>query len=326
MKNRTRTYALVPSLLLAISLVATSCASDDAALDDTVLAGDVALADGGTADSTTVDSPATEESESEDSEPEENESEDSVSSASGEIATTDDEGVTAMEDEMLASELDALPVGELTQEEIDGLAFMREEEKLAGDVYVALYDEWGLNIFNNISGAESTHTAAVKTLLDRYDIADPSEGLAPGEFTNPEIQALYDDLVETGSQSVVDALRVGALIEDLDISDLQDRATQTPDINLVYDNLERGSRNHMRAFIRQLDAEGVEYTPIYLSQAEFDEIISTPTEQGSGHGEGGGHEEGEGGGHGEGGEGKGGKGNGRGKGAGGGMGTGHSDG
>ncbi len=310
MKNRTRTHALVPSLLLAISLVATSCASDDAALDDTILAGDVASADGGAAEPTTAESTAGEESESEEGE----------SSAGGEIAITDDEGVTAMEAEMLTNELDALPVSDLTQDEIDGLAFMREEEKLAGDVYVALYDEWGLNIFNNISGAESTHTAAVKTLLDRYDIADPSEGLAPGEFINPEIQALYNDLVETGSQSVVDALLVGALIEDLDISDLQDRATQTPDINLVYDNLERGSRNHMRAFIRQLDAEGVEYTPIYLSQAEFDEIISTPTEQGSGHGEGGGHGEGEGG------EGKGGKGNGRGKGAGGGMGAGHSDG
>ncbi len=282
MKNRIHTHTLVPSLLLAISLVATSCASDDTAQDDMILAGDVALAESATDESL--------------------ESEEVATSANGVSTSTDDDGATAIETETLASELDALPVSDLTQDEIDGLAFMREEEKLAGDVYVALYDQWGLDIFSNISEAESTHTAAVKTLLDRYNIDDPAAGLARGEFTNPEIQALYDNLVETGSQSVVDALLVGALIEDLDISDLQDRATQTPDIDLVYDNLERGSRNHMRAFIRQLEAQGVDYTPIYLSQDEFDEIVSTPTEQGSGHGgQGGGHGQGQGGRHGAGG-------------------------
>jgi hypothetical protein len=171
----------------------------------------------------------------------------------------------------------------LTEAEEEGLMYMREEEKLAGDVYDAMYDQWGLQIFDNISDAEVMHTDSVKTLLDRYGLDDPAAGLAPGEFTNPELQALYDELVATGSQSLTDALLVGALIEDVDIFDLQNLESDNPDIDLVYSNLERGSRNHMRAFVGQLERNDVEYTPTYLSQEAFDEIISTPNEMGSGH-------------------------------------------
>ena len=183
----------------------------------------------------------------------------------------------------LDDQLAAFPVADLTEAEEDGLVYMREEEKLAGDVYDAMYDQWGLQIFDNISDAEVTHTDSVKTLLDRYGLEDPAAGLAPGEFTNPELQALYDELVATGSQSLTDALLVGALIEDVDIFDLQNLKSTNPDIDLVYSNLERGSRNHLRAFVKQLDRNDAGYTPTYLSQEAFDEIVSTPSEMGSGH-------------------------------------------
>ncbi len=168
----------------------------------------------------------------------------------------------------------------LSQADSDGLAFMREEEKLAGDVYQAMFDVWGLQIFDNIAAAEQTHTEAVVDLLDRYELPDPAEGLGPGEFSNPDLQALYDELVRTGSQSVTDALEVGALIEELDITDLRLRASDQTDIDSVYATLERGSRNHLRAFIRQLEREGVTYTPDYLDQDSFDQIVDTPTERG----------------------------------------------
>ncbi|MDH4280870.1 MAG: DUF2202 domain-containing protein, partial [Acidimicrobiia bacterium] len=113
-----------------------------------------------------------------------------------------------------------MPAG-LSQADRDGLAFMREEEKLAGDVYLAMYDTSGLPIFQNIADAEQTHTTAVAALLDQYQLPDPAEALAPGEFSNPDLQAFYDELVEIGSQSATDALRVGALIEELDITDLR---------------------------------------------------------------------------------------------------------
>ncbi|MDP2350533.1 MAG: DUF2202 domain-containing protein [Chloroflexota bacterium] len=174
----------------------------------------------------------------------------------------------------------ALPVATLTAEEIDGLLWMREEEKLAHDVYVTLGEAWGSRVFENISRAETTHAEAVKTLLDRYGIADPAAGAAVGVFTNPDLQALYNDLVARGKTSLVDAFTVGALIEDLDISDLRERATDTPDIALVYADLEQGSENHLRAFVRSLGRQGVTYTPTYISVGEFESIIGATTGQG----------------------------------------------
>jgi len=99
---------------------------------------------------------------------------------------------------------------------------------------------------------------------------------------NPDLQLLYDDLIAQGNQSLEAALTVGATIEDLDIADLQQRATDTPDIALVYANLEKGSRNHMRAFVRNLDQRGVAYSPVYISQADFDAIVSSSMQQGAG--------------------------------------------
>lgn len=178
------------------------------------------------------------------------------------------------------------PSGELSPVEAQGLLYMREEEKLARDVYLVLYEQWGMQVFSNIADSESTHMAAVKTLLDRYGLADPVESKAAGEFANEELQALYDQLVEQGSQSLVEALKVGAAIEGIDILDLDEYVAQTDkaDIQQVYDNLLRGSRNHLRAFVSSLERQGVEYEPVYLSREAFDEILNSGTEQGGGQG------------------------------------------
>lgn len=192
------------------------------------------------------------------------------------------DGVTRIPGGDLKTQLDAIPRADLTAGEEAGLLWMREEEKLAGDVYTVLGEQWGTKAFTNIAAAEQTHTDAVKALLDRYEIADPSADKGAGSFTDPAIQELYTSLVEQGSGSLVDALTVGATIEDLDIADLQARATDTADIALVYANLERGSRNHLRAFTKQLDRNGASYTPSHITQAEYDAIVSSGIERGSG--------------------------------------------
>ena len=172
----------------------------------------------------------------------------------------------------------------LTDEEIAGLMWMREEEQLAHDVYVVLGDLWNLRIFDNISSAEMAHIEAVSGLLDLYGLDDPAAGNETGTFTDPALQRLHDQLVEDGSRSLEAALEVGALIEELDIVDLVARAaaTDNPEISAVYANLERGSRNHLRAFVSQLDSRGVTYTPTQLDPATFDAIVSSDTERGSG--------------------------------------------
>ncbi len=122
--------------------------------------------------------------------------------------------------------------------------------------------------------------SSVKVLMDKYELEDPI--LEAGKFANSDLQALYDDLVEQGNSSVEEALRVGAVIEETDIQDLLDRLAETDneDIKMVYGSLMRGSRNHLRAFVNNLERRGIEYSPEVLSQGEFDQIVGTPIERG----------------------------------------------
>jgi len=171
-------------------------------------------------------------------------------------------------------------VAALSPEEIAGLKFMREEEKLAHDVYVALYSVWGANVFSQIAVSETTHTETILALLVKYGIADPAAGKAPGVFEDPALQALYNTLVAMGQPSLIDALKVGALIEETDIHDINERkaVTDETDILRVYTSLLCGSRNHLRAFNGQLLAKGVTYVPQVLTQAEWDAIANAASE------------------------------------------------
>ena len=54
----------------------------------------------------------------------------------------------------------------ISDEEATGLIFMREEEKLARDVYLTLYDVWETAVFDNIASSEQTHMDAVLMLID----------------------------------------------------------------------------------------------------------------------------------------------------------------
>ena len=192
-----------------------------------------------------------------------------------ESAINDLDVTTASEESTDLAETDAQTTETIDDDAKSSLVFMREEEKLAHDVYVYMFDLWGLNTFNNISKSETTHTDAVKGLLDYYGIEDitlPEEG----KFANEDLQDLYDALIDMGDSSLVDGLLVGATIEEVDIIDL-DEAMATCDVDTivtVYSRLRKGSTNHLKAFVSQLDAQGIAYTPQYLSQEEYDEIIN----------------------------------------------------
>lgn len=142
----------------------------------------------------------------------------------------------------------------LTAEEISWLTSMREEEKVARDVYLTMYDKYKVPIFKNIATSEQRHMDAVKKLLDTYSVADPAAGKGIGDFTNPELQKLYDDLILQESISKVDAFKTGVLIEETDIEDLNKAiaAARHEDIITVYSNLLLGSCNHLAAFNAQL--------------------------------------------------------------------------
>lgn len=196
-----------------------------------------------------------------------------------EVAYTIDESDFVDSATLLADSAAKPPV---SAEEQAGLLLMREEEKLARDVYLALADTWGVRVFSNIAASEATHMEAMGDLLERYDIADPITTDTRGVFTNPNLQQLYTDLVAKGSVSAAEAFKVGALIEDLDINDLENllATTDKADIRLVYENLQKGSRNHLRAFTRQIERGGDVYEPTYITEAEYKAIIESGQERG----------------------------------------------
>lgn len=175
------------------------------------------------------------------------------------------------------------PVVELNEIAASGLLKMREEEKVARDVYAALGDMWGAQVFN-ITNSEQRHMNAMKKMLDRFDLQDPITTDVPGEYANQAFTDLYNKLIESGSVSLLDALIVGAKIEELDLVDLRIAGEQVEDpiLTKVYGNLERATRNHLRAFAKQIQANGGAYEAEFLSQEEFDAIAASPIEKGMG--------------------------------------------
>jgi hypothetical protein len=137
----------------------------------------------------------------------------------------------------------------LTTDETKWLQFMREEEKLARDVYKALLDKWKLATFQNIMASEDTHFNAIGVLLTRYGVSDPAQAAA-GVYQNPTLNALYNQLITKGLRSAQDALEVGVLIEKQDIADLETslKATGKYDIKRVLTNLMNASYSHLDAF------------------------------------------------------------------------------
>jgi hypothetical protein len=121
------------------------------------------------------------------------------------------------------------------------------------------------------------------TLLERYNLDDTASGEA-GVFSNPDLQALYDDMLAQGSQSLAEALKVAAAIEETDILDLQARLAQTDnaDIQQVFTNLLRGSENHLRAFVTSLERQtGETYQPQLLSAEAYQAILNASSGRGN---------------------------------------------
>ena len=147
--------------------------------------------------------------------------------------------------------------GGLTAQEVAGLNWMREEEKLARDVYIAMYAKWGAAIFGHISRSEQMHMNAVKSQLDRYGLPDPASPQV-GVFNEPTFRDLYPALIARGNKSLSAALQVGVDVENLDIADLKTRLAQTnhTDIQRVYNMLLHGSYMHLSGFTNWLSGGG----------------------------------------------------------------------
>ncbi len=196
---------------------------------------------------------------------------DTASNDANEIAQTVAENTIVAD-----SVTNSVSTADLSVDEIADLMFMREEEKLARDVYLALFEQWGTPVFQNIAASEQAHMDALLGLINQYGLEDPAAGNEAGVFSDPDLQELYDQLIVTGSQSLADALIVGGAVEEIDILDLQGSLAQTRnnDIIQVYQTLLAGSENHLRAFVPSWERQtGDVYQPQYLDQNEYADIM-----------------------------------------------------
>lgn len=182
----------------------------------------------------------------------------------------------------LLDRFDSLEPSELDDWTNQAIVLLREEEKLARDVYTTLGWWYDLPVFPNIARSEQQHMNLVALLLDRFGLPDPAEGNGIGEFDDPWVQGLYDDLTTFGAQSLENALIAGATIEDVDIFHLEHilHHADFADVNLIVQNMVAGSRNHMRAFVGALGQRGWTYGAQFIDQDDLDAILASPMETG----------------------------------------------
>lgn len=167
----------------------------------------------------------------------------------------------------------------ISDAELQTLLFTREEEKLAHDVYRYAFEKYGLPIFQNIASSESTHVLSVLAVMNSYQILDPLDNsTTPGAFTNLTLKNLYSDLIARVDVSLDESIKVGLLIEEMDIYDLEKAISETdnPRIRTLYANLECGSKNHMRSFFGQSVVAGITYIPEYINQSVYESIVNSP--------------------------------------------------
>lgn len=179
--------------------------------------------------------------------------------------------------------IDTLPRQALSAAETADLVLMRQEEKLARDVYTVLYGYWKLPAFDNIAQSEQAHMDLTKFLLDRYALPDPNPSDAIGVFRDAQFTQLFQVLVLFGIQSQDHALVVGAFIEDLDIADLDGalQRSDNRDLDVLYQNLQLGSRNHLRSFYSLLTKRQLYYPGIVLPTSRILAIALSAHEMGA---------------------------------------------
>lgn len=169
---------------------------------------------------------------------------------------------------------------ELIAQEKQDLIWLREEEKLARDVYTYAYNLYGEKTFTNVSSSEQRHMDEVQTLLEKYELTDPIVNDSIGVFSSAELRDLYVELTGLADSSLEKAFYVGATIEDLDLKDLSVFASNTTRADLLdtYNKLTCGSRNHMRAYYDKLKAHNVTYEAQYITATELGVIVNSEKE------------------------------------------------
>jgi hypothetical protein len=146
--------------------------------------------------------------------------------------------------------LSTVPTGTLSDAQKSTLVAMAQEEKLARDLYTAFAARYDAVVFDRIARSETQHLAMIRTLLDRYGLADPTAGKPAGQFSDATVQVTYDQLLARGTANLTAALEVGEEVERTDIADLRAalNGMTAADVTRVYTMLLHASERHLAAF------------------------------------------------------------------------------
>ena len=170
---------------------------------------------------------------------------------------------------------------------VAALLFQIDEERMAGELYTAFGAKWGLPPFANIPKAEARHESVLRQLAIRAGL--PAPAAVAGKFDDAEVQKRYDALLALGSESADGALRTGAYVEEVDITDLNTLIAQT-DGGALKDAaiaLRTASGHHLKAFVGLLAARGITYAPQVLTADNFQALVAaTGAGNGMGRGQG----------------------------------------
>ena len=148
-----------------------------------------------------------------------------------------------------------------------------EEEILAHDLYAALGKiHPKVMPLRNIPSSEMRHREAIAAILKADGIALPKPKKGQ-RFVSPGLDETYEKWLAEGRKSEADACRVGVRLEDHDIADLRKARADFPQHKEVLGQLEAASNNHLRAFHRNLEARGGDYTAEALTKAEIKTIL-----------------------------------------------------
>jgi hypothetical protein len=139
--------------------------------------------------------------------------------------------------------------GVLTAAQRAELVSLAENEKLAHDLYAQFAKVYGLRVFSNLAAAEASHLHALRMLMTRYGITDPTAGQAAGTFSTASVQASYDRLLATGRGGEHAALTVAQGLEQQAISRYGDALSglTAPDATKVLQNLKTAEARHLAA-------------------------------------------------------------------------------
>ncbi|HBX79663.1 MAG: DUF2202 domain-containing protein [Propionibacteriaceae bacterium] len=167
------------------------------------------------------------------------------------------------------------------------LVFVRDEERLARDLYAAIAAQYGDALpFSTIVNSEQRHFDAVGVLLERYGLADPASGQPAGQYANPALQSLYDTLLAQSKISLAEAYKVGIAVETRDIADVKKGASDATqaDVDRVFTMLLNGSEKHLSAFTDA--ANGVTHTETDMRGQASDSAATHRNGMGAGTGAG----------------------------------------